>query len=280
MKTPNTPNTHRSPRNTFLAISLAVLLPLFVAQASATIVATDSFSYTANSALNGASGGTGWTAAWTASSAALVADGSAQFGVGSTAAPNGNEIAYRTFDAQSGDELYVSFTISATGHEGNDFFALWLDQASSTGGSTDTHSGLRLNVGMSSGALFARPTTGSTNTIAGSSVADGTNYHIVVRYSKGVGLSVFNTVTFWINPTSSSDTPIGTISSVNGLASISAVGFRGVSNEMTDRYFVNDLVIATTWADVAPIPEPRSVALGAGFVALAVLMLKRALRRR
>ncbi|AHF93449.1 hypothetical protein OPIT5_27875 [Opitutaceae bacterium TAV5] len=274
-----TPNTHRSPRHTFLATSLAALLPLLVTHAGATIVATDSFSYTANSALNGASGGTGWTAAWTASSAASVADGSARFGVGSTA-PNGNEIAYRTFDAQSGDELYVSFTITATGHEGNDFFALWLDQASSTGGGTDTHSGSRLNVGMSSGALFARPTTGGTNTIAGSSVIDGTSYHIVVRYSKGVGLSVFNTATLWINPTSSSDTPIGAISSASGLASISAVGFRGVSNEATDRYFVDDLVIGTTWADVAPIPEPRSVALGAGFVALAVLMLNRTLRRR
>lgn len=243
------------------------------------VIVSDSFAYAAGS-LNGANGGAGWNSAWTATAVSSVAGGEAQFGTGSSA-PNGNELAYRSFGAYSGDALFISLTITATGHEGNDFFALWLDSAASTGGS-DNHGTSRLNVGLSSGNLFTRLSASAERTSTGPAASNGETYTLVVAYTKSVpgSASAFDTVSWWLNPTAADyASPTGTVSG-SGLStllsSVSAIGFRGAANEASDQYRVDSLMLATTWADVAAIPEPGTFALLTGAAALGgVLGLRR-----
>ncbi|RRJ95626.1 hypothetical protein Ga0100231_016375 [Opitutaceae bacterium TAV4] len=269
----------------FLRVGLAGFLlaasPVISTQLAAAIIASDSFSYDASSPLNDASGGSGWTSNWTADAVATTsASGSGvTFGNGSDTAPNKDELAYRTFATQSGDALFVSMTLTATGHEGNDFFALWLDNTVGSG----NHGPSRLNVGMASGKLIARLSNIAGLTSTGPAVVNNTSYQLVVAYTKSVPGSdkAFDTLKWWINPTTAADfaTPFGTVSS-SGLTSISSIGFRGASNEPADQYFVNNLVIATTWDDVVSvIPEPHTASLVTGIATLVLLATVRLTRR-
>ncbi|AHF91045.1 hypothetical protein OPIT5_13360 [Opitutaceae bacterium TAV5] len=276
-------NNHPRQSARLLRASLAGLLlaasPALSSRLAAEIIASDSFSY-GTGPLDSASGGSGWATNWTADPVATTTDSGVTFGNAAPPPPNNNELAYRTFAAQSGDALFVSMTLTATGHAGDDFFALWLDNVVDGG----THATSRLNVGMSSGNLIARLST--TRVSTGPAVVNGTSYQLVVAYTKSVSGSdkMFDTVQWWVDPTATDlGSPTGTVSG-SGLStlltSISNVGFRGASNEATDQYLVNNLVIATTWNDVVPaIPEPRTAALVVGIAALVSLATVRLIRR-
>lgn len=250
---------------------------LGVQSAHASIIATDTFSYTAGTSLNGANGGSGWSSFWTANEHVKANGDAAVFGDGVNA-PNANELAYRTFDTYSGDSLFISVTITSTGHEGNDFFALWLDNAADA----SNHGTSRLNTGMSSGNLMTRLSTSRTST--GPAVSNGISYQLVVSYTKSVSGSgqPFDTVTWWVNPADGDfSTPTGSVSGsglTTSLTSISHVGFRGANNENSDSYQVSDLVIATSWNDVVTaIPEAHVTGLLIGLVAIAGVMSYRIL---
>lgn len=213
------------------------------------IVAEDPFTYSTGANADGASGGSGWASNWTSLSGVKFSSSGIVF-AGSNA--NGNELAYRSFAEQSGDTLYIAFTVTATGHEGNDAFMLWLD-ASDNLGSNATHSGSRLNAGMLSGLLFARPTTSKSDDLTGGNVEDGESYRIVVAYAKSKPgrTEPFNTVELWVNPSQESqETSIGRVVSVGGIPAVTTIGFRGFGNEAADHYLVQDLVIATDWKEV------------------------------
>lgn len=238
---------HPSTTGLFLAIAGLTVFPLEPIHSE--IVARDTFTYPTGSDVDGASGGSGWTSNWTAISGVKAASPGIAFADGNA---NNNELAYRSFAEQSGDTLYVAFTVTATGHEGNDAFMLWLDGSDNLG-TNATHSGSRLNAGMLSGLLFARPTTSKSEDLTGGDVEDGESYRIVVAYTKSKPgkTEPFNTVALWINPTQESqDAPIGQAVSMGGLPGITTVGFRGFGNEAADRYLVQDLVIATDWKEV------------------------------
>lgn len=269
------------PFNSGMILAISLLAQMSSTAVVGAVLADDTFGYDSGSALNGAAGGSGWSGAWVASSLVSVeAGGTARFGTGAIS-PNGNELAYRTFDSYSGDALFVGLTINASGHEGNDFFALWLDHSSfvGTGGN---HGVSRVNTGMSSGNLFMRLSSTAERTSTGAAVAGDQSYRIVVEYSKSVSGAdqPFDTVSWWINPTSTSlSTPTGTISGTGLttlLSTINTVGFRGANNEASDQYRIDDLVLATTWGDIVSIPEPSAMALAAGSAALAsVIVLRR-----
>lgn len=269
-------------KSTPLAISSRILknlaapaLFLAVSQLNAAVIASDDFSYTSGSALNGASGGTGsWSASWTAASFVTTEDNTAQFGNGSSNTPDGNEMAYRTFDAYSGDVLYVSYelTLSPTTLSG-DFFTLWLDSAASVGG-TDNHGVSRLNTGVTNGSSFARISSSAARTSTGPTLSASVSYQFVVKYSKSVSgeANKFDTIEWWLNPTGSDyGDPIGTISGTDLstlLTSISAVGFRGAGNDNGDQFWVDNLTLATEWNDVV-IPESATTT----YLALMLIVL-------
>jgi hypothetical protein len=108
-------------------------------------------------------------------------------------------------------------------------------------------------------------------------VVSGETYQLVVQYSKsvsGAGES-YNTMSFWVNPSNGDlAMPIGTLSA-NTVTAFEYIGFRGAVNESGDTYWVDNIIVATAWNDVVPVPEPSTSFLLAGALTFAV-----ALRRR
>ncbi len=265
----------------FRSVAITGLLSLMISPLFAGIIASDTLSYSSAGALNGASGGSGWTGGWTAESQVIVSESGAAFGNGTTA-PNHNELACRSFSAYSGDSIFISMTVTASGHEGNDFFALWLDNAADG----TNHGTSRLNTGLSSGNLMTRLSTGRTST--GPAVTNGVSCQLVVSYTKSQSGSndKFDTVKWWINPVDGDfSNPTGAVDGselTTTLTSVSYIGFRGASNEAADSYLVRDLVVGTAWSDiVTAVPEPGTFALLAGAIVMtgALLCRKAAMRR-
>ncbi len=169
------------------------------------------------------------------------------------------------YTAAGGATLYSSFTInfSALPSGTGAYFAHFKDPttgfrgrvfASTTNAAPNS---FRLGIGNSSNA------SATSGQLAGD-LSLNTTYTVVTRYNLGTGLS-----TIWLNPLSESS-PSATASDAPGPIDITAYAFRqslATGNGMGS-LFVDDLKIGTSFADVAPIPEPAIYGLlGLGMAA-------------
>jgi hypothetical protein len=161
---------------------------------------------------------------------------------------------------QSGD-VFASFTINLSS----------LDAPSSSTGEYFAAFSSNLGSGYS-GRLYtvkqaSTPTgefqlavgNGSSATTGGAfwavNLTVNTTYNIVMKFTQN---ALLDTMTLWVNPADSSSTSVTTAGS-SMASSLASFAFRQAST--TGDVTVDDLKVGTTFADVAPVPEPGTVAL-------------------
>ena len=128
--------------------------------------------------------------------------------------------------------------------------------------------------------FFARTTTSATNSTFGTAAVDpAQTYLVVLKFSGG-----YDRTDVYVNPVSddeSAHTPI-TRTGASGVTTLSELIFRTARHESgLDWYYIDNLMVGTTFADVVPIPEPSAVALclvAVGTLSLARLAGRRGLR--
>jgi hypothetical protein len=265
--------------------------------AQAAIVGQDTFeSYAAGSQLNGQNGGSNFTGPYVVDSALLtnvttvsqtlaysngtVANGGGSIAVQVLDAANSNNLISRPFASQSGT-IYFSFLLRAgTGSLTNeDFLQLGLSDAATA----EPKASVGI-AGTTAGSLpeqfFARVPNAGTSVFSGSSatVAEYTTYMLVGKVSKAGGSTTYNQVDLYLNPSSGIEPAVATATSTatagSGASTVSNFIFRAAREDPGDQFFVDNLRIGTTYADVVPVPEPA----GAGLILVAGGLLCR--RRR
>jgi len=259
--------------------------------ARATLIAYDGFeTYTSGANLSGNTGGTGWATNWSAiatgvnvvtagtplayNAGAIQVNGGTR-AVSVSALDTTDNVASRSFSAQSGT-VYFSFLFRlAVGTSDNDFIQFSLNDNTLIANSGSI--GDLSNVADANQfATRIGGLSGGTSVNSSTSVAQATTYLLVGKISK-VSSTNYNRMELFINPTTTTET--GVVATQNASAGISSISFFTVrvSNiEATDQYQFDELRIGTTWADVVPIPEPASwTALAGGLGLLAGLFRRR-----
>jgi hypothetical protein len=230
-------------------------IPIFIGasllSSHADPIAVDFFNYTTGSGLNGASGGIGWSAIWTASGSDLVQatthsyPGLATSGANAVYMPGGYNSISRPFADQVG-RVWVSATINFTQVLSSAYlqFGLyeignpnWFAEFGINGANLFTdHSG--------TGALVNTPFAPTL----------GTTYMVAFTYSYN-GVSP---TTIYVNPTGlgSGDQPSGALASASFTGQNWGMnGIGGLSLFANDCAFtLSNIRVGTNWADVSPIP--------------------------
>lgn len=249
-------------RATLAAAALLACVPF----ATAAVIATDDFSYALGS-LNGANGGSGWGSAWTALSGASITDPAVDLSGNRALAvsANNDNLIWRTLATNySGNELYVSMQmqVGSGSVTSNDFVSLWFDSIATGNHSTRPQMGIKADI-SGSNDIFAR-TTGSGGSFApGSNVTTGQTFLVVGKLSK-VASSTYNQFDIWFNPTATDfATPGARFRGNSGLSSLTMLGVRSANLDSGDTVLIDNLRLASTWADISPVPEPSSMVLSA-----------------
>lgn len=245
------------------------------------IIASDSFTYNpVNSALNTKNGGTGWGGAWSSITTATVVDPTTDLMVNGIdggnralqfAANNDNAAVRLLSSPYSASEVYVSFLFrfDAGVINNNDFFALWFDNVS-----TGAHTASRPNIGLKSDRAtnipanpdyFVRLNSSTNEVYSPTQAAIGQTVQLVGRLHK-LASTNYNRFDLWVNPDPGDlSTPdvMSTFASPT-ITSFNRIGFRTANMDAgasADRFLVDELVLATSFADVVPmvVPEPGSV---------------------
>ena len=275
---------------------MSKLVPSFIVLAAlalgstahATLIAYDGFEGDATGALNSKTGGTGWSASWSAITGVTVAAPSTTlvYNSGAVSLNGGNRVAQvsatgttdnvapRSFASQTGT-LYFSFLFRlASGTSDDDFIQFMLNDDTSVTNSASI--GDLSNVsGANDFSSRIGGSNGGTSVSSNVPIAQATTYLLVGKVSK-VSSSNYNHIDLFINPSTTTET--GALASQTVSASISSVSYFTVrvSNiESTDQYQFDELRIGTTWADVVPVPEPSAWPALAGALGLAAAILRR-----
>lgn len=266
--------------------------------ASATLVSYDGFESYAEAGLDGNNGGTGWDSNWSAIAGANVVSGGLSYNNGSIAIDGGSQslklsadshtAILRTFDTASlGNEIYFSYLFRAGSSSANNFFNLYLTDASSTGSSAPQNSPGQIGDLSTSARQFGARLNGSSSTQQlDGSYTDNTTYLLVGRISDqgtsgpGVGGGNFNLVELWVNPTSTiagvPDASVDSNAADAPVGSIVRLGMRTFSAYDSSEIHFDEMRIGTVFQSVV-VPEPSTSALIVGSVILGGLLL---LRRR
>jgi hypothetical protein len=282
-------------------VALATLLLLSATSvASASLIASDDFESYNLGALSGqGAAGLGWSGAWggiagTSGSSAVarnvVAGAMTNFGqsmeVGFSTTGTGNNIVQRGFDAQTGT-VYIGFLVKTTGFEsgGNgDFFQLYANNASHTSTTlradgTSPSGGIDFSDSGLGGAYVARK---GRDYQTNSSLLHENDLirQMVIRLSKtGSNGDNYDEVALFVNQGTE-----GTPDAARGaadptsltLTTLSQIHLRIYDFETGNRVYLDNLRIATTYAEAASIPEPAGFAmLLAGSAALALWARRR-----
>jgi len=262
-------------------------------------VAYDNFESYAADGLNGNNGGSGWEAAWTASSGASVADVSANpltYDGGAFSFNGGNRAVnitgsfnplftreFANIGVAETDEVFFSFMFREESSDGiNDFMNLWISNDADRSNS----GGIGL-LSIADGELGARVIANGSSASTNLSTTDPVNqqtYFLVGRFSRdGTDGDPFDPLRFdlmqlWINPTTTDyallGTPSASIDASSGInGDISFFGTRTVSIGSGDSYLIDDVRIGTDYLSV--VPEPTSAALLLGAAGLLALRVRR-----
>lgn len=264
-----------------------ILVLLITPVARAQLVGYEGFQYQAGLALNGLSGGSGWSAApsgsWsTASSALAITPGSiVPSAPAATLETNGNRLtlpqtspfttAARAFGSDlrtvSGtSEVWISFAITRTASATSGSYGGLVIGNEGGAGSTSG----RLFIG-DSGAVSPAPDTwsleragGGTLGVSNHVIASNPTALLVVRIQFQVGPDV---VQLYVNRQPGGGTPISNDAFLSNLdinPSNGAVTDFGVWYGGDGGYQIDEIRIGVTYADVTPVPEPGILLVLAG----------------
>ncbi len=246
-----------------------------VQKASASVLASDDFnSYTAATALTGGGGGTGWGVnLWSAPSAgSVLATVNSYLGDNkvdmSLTGTSSQIVGSRLLGAPIQQTFYASFVVSYSGvgtnvFDVNDTFGLILSDL--TVPSTSV-AGNVLNFGLRGGSANAFGIRGGTATggsTTGGALTANTDYFLVAKLTYSVD-GKFDKGELWVNPAPGYETAPGATMSLTagtGVGAVNSVYFRQAANEVGDTYTFNNLILATDWNDIVPVPEPMSGAI-------------------
>jgi hypothetical protein len=243
-----------------LLVTMAVLA-LCSAPAGAVLVAGDDFSYP-DGPVDGSSqdGGTGWSGPWSSMDQMEIVGGRLEF------TPFGYHPGdtTRTLATTVTGPLYFSYTLNAD----FDYRASAEIYLGSSSGGIEK---FLFKIGKWDGNPFWDFSTqgdlaGDTPNIDFGGQPkpphDGAHtYFIVGKVEFDVNVDGDDRLSFWLDPTYPT-TPLDTLEMDSGISSIDKVRFSGWENSSEgDVAYFDDLLIGTAWEDVAPVPEPVSVAL-------------------
>lgn len=267
--------------------SMALALTIGAQIAFSAVIAYEGFEYTdgqeiETSALNG---GTGFSGPWTGGS-----------GTNNQWETSGTDIGYSATDTLvssggsailsgsngSGDFPIRSLSTSYDTFSSHDnWYAFTLDPA---GNIADF--GLRLN--DSNGTQFGLEFNSFTEvewigqasgTATVTSLNSGSNL-VIVQVEASTSVGVTNGANVWINPTSfASIGDLGTADASIGSFNNFSYDRIAVGNNFYAGQGIDEIRLATTFDDLALVPEPATYALLSGFAALGLMLLRRRLRR-
>lgn len=253
-----------------VAASTIAAFVLTAGPAGADLIAYEDFeSYAPASNIDGGAGGNGWTAAWTGVAGDVTVQSGAMEGFGKslciTDAESTDPIAHREFTAASGT-VYFGLLLKSTALADDEFFQTYLTSA--TGNNTTGASmGLRNNPGN---PLFARirDSTGNGATHnSGISGDDGTTRQLVLKVTKtGAYGADYDQSDLFVDQLTEG-TPDATTTLAGGpkdslVSSFVRFGIRTYKLDLdTDLVYVDEIRIATTYAEALAVPEPCTLAL-------------------
>ncbi|MBN2022771.1 MAG: hypothetical protein JW809_08235 [Pirellulales bacterium] len=292
-----------------IAALVAVQLLSATAPATAELIAADDFeSYSLGSILDQGTVGGGWASAWSGRgstksgyvplrdvSAGVMAGFGQSLEVGfssitTSGAPTNHNIVQRTFDAQTGD-VYVGFAVKTTGMDTagvGDFVQLFFNNTvdtSNTSSSKDSSLSGAIDFGPapdgSEGAYIVRK-GGDYQTPTSFLHPNDEIHRVVIRFSKSGGNGGnYDEVALFVDQATEGtpDAMRGETDEVNlaagSLTTLSQLHLRLYGLEATDRVYVDDLRIATTYAEAIPEPSGLALALVGGGLLLAVIHRRR-----
>jgi len=259
----------------------AGLVSLCCPSARAQLLFSEGFNYTPGTGLAG-SVNPGNSTAWTGGSASELQIGSTNLTYSGLQQAPGNELvytssgsgstSYNTYSAVTSGSIYYSFLISCTTlPTANEYISALNPGTTTPGGSSDD---LSLYVGASGTGwkIGVRTTGGGSGAAYSGTLVSGTTYLVVGELTLG-SAPVAN---LYVDPTpggSQTATPTATQSTTTAINTVDDVGFKVQSVTTTGNFVIDDLLIASDWADVTPaseVPEPSTLALlGLGALGLA-----------
>lgn len=197
---------------------------------------------------------------------------------------NSNAAAFATLaEAYSGTDVYITLTMTVSSSSvlsNNDFVSLWLDNTSTGDHTTVPNFGIKADVldAVTSSDVFARTTGVSGAVASGSNLVAGESFTVIVHLSKSSSSGTYDTIELWFNPTSddTASTADVTYTGSSGLTSFSMIGIRSANLDSGDSVTISNVKVATTWAEVAAVPEPSQAAmLVAGLVMMGFMVRRR-----
>ncbi|QNN22261.1 PEP-CTERM sorting domain-containing protein [Planctomycetales bacterium ZRK34] len=276
--------TYRLMKRKLCSASAALLVATFCLTAAPAHAAYDGFeSYSSGSNLNGLNGGDDWANAWSSDASDVsvqsislddpngTVDGGDQAMRIQPGANTGDNtsVLSRDFAAMTGD-VYLGLLIRVSSFEDGDFLQIQLSDGAA-GNSSDT---LSIGVQQSAGnPFFARVGQSSNDSVnASTQAADDTDFLLVAKFSKDGNGQYANTDLF-INPTDPYHEPAiadaAASSSAPSITQLSHFTIRLFSFESDDVVYLDEIRIASSFAEAVGVPEPASIGLlGAGVLGL------------